>query len=145
MNDQEESSTLTDLTVKVAILKQEVAFINKLFTRMDDLINKIDTQYDSLVDKTTKVESNLSFNKEEISDLYRSLEQSGKELSHKINSVEKLLLDEIKAINITLNSRLDKQETTTHGILETKWMLGGVVAFATWIFSNFDSVKKIVD
>jgi hypothetical protein len=48
--------TLSELKVEVAVLKQEVGFINRLFSRIEDVIDKIDTQHTAVLDKTTKIE-----------------------------------------------------------------------------------------
>lgn len=140
MPDLQEIPILIDLKVKVAILKQEIAFINKLFEKMDTLINKIDSQYDSLVDKTTKVESNLIYNKENILDLHKVLENSGKELGNRIIIVDKKLSNEIK----TINSKIEKQESSMSSVIHTKLFFGGIVAAITWILSNLELINKII-
>ena len=142
-DNQLENSIIMDLKVEVAMLKKEVSFINKLFEKMDVVINKIDSQYDILIDKTTKVESNLSFTKEELSNLYTSLEKTEKEISERINSIERLLSEEIKTINNDLTARLDKQEEITNGLGNIKIIIFGVVAVITFISTNLDFIKKI--
>ena len=125
---QLENASVVDLKVEVAMLKKEVSFINILFEKMDVVISKIDAQHDLLIDKTTKVESTLSFTKEELSNLCTSLEKSEREISERINSIERLLSDEIKSINTELTSRLDKQETITEGLSNMKIIFFGVIA-----------------
>jgi len=142
-DNQLENSIIMDLKVEVAMLKKEVSFINKLFEKMDVVINKIDSQHDILIDKTTKVESNLSFTKEELSNLYTSLEKTEKEISERINSIERLLSEEIKTINVDLNARLDKQEEITSGLSNIKVIIFGVIAIITFLSTNLDFIKKI--
>jgi chromosome segregation ATPase len=129
MAERMETSILTDLKVEIAMLKQEVSFINKLFEKMDTLINKIDAQHDTLVDKTTKVESNLTFTKEELTELYSSLEKS--------------ITREIKTLDADLSKRIRTIEDKTGSLFEAKWMGMGIIAAITWLISNLDSVKKL--
>ena len=142
-DNQLENSIIMDLKVEVAMLKKEVSFINILFEKMDKLINKIDSQHDVLIDKTTKTESNLTFTKEELTNLYTSLEKTEKEISDRINSIERLLSEEIKNINIDLSSRIDKQEKLTGNLSNMKMMILGMIALVTWLASNLDFIKKI--
>lgn len=149
MVERLESSILTELKVEIATLRQEVLFINKLFEKMDGLINKIDSQHDILVDKTTKIESNLSYTKDELKELYYSLEKSEKELNERVNMLAKLLGDDIRNVDSTLSSRIGTLETSvekkTSSLLQTKWMAMGVLAAITWLVSNLESVKKFFD
>jgi chromosome segregation ATPase len=138
-----ESSILMDLKVEIAMLKQEVTFINKLFDKMDTVINKIDSQHDILVDKTTKIESNLSFTKEELTELYVSLEKSEKELRERINSIEKLISQEIKTLDTVIDKRISNIENKTVNLVETKWITVGILAAITWLISNQDLIIKI--
>lgn len=138
-----ENSTLSDLRVEVAVLKQEVSFINKLFEKLDSVIEKIDSQHDSLIDKTTKIEANLIYTKEELSELYTSLEQTEKGISERINAIEKLLSTEIYNLNHDLNDRISKQEDKTGNLMQAKWLLWGGAAVVLWAISNFDTVKKV--
>lgn len=142
--NQLENSIIMDLKVEVAMLKKEVSFINKLFEKMDVVINKIDSQHDILIDKTTKVESNLSFTKEELVNLYTSFEQTEKEISERINSIERLLTEEIKTINHDLSVRLDKQEKITGNLSNIKMMALGMIALVTWLASNLDFIKNVL-
>ena len=137
-----ENSTLSDLRVEVAVLKQEVSFINKLFEKLDSVIEKIDSQHDSLIDKTTKIEANLIYTKEELSELYKSLEQTEKGISERINAIEKLLSAEIYNLNHDLGDRISKQENKTADLFQVKWLLWGGGAVVLWAISNFDTVKK---
>jgi ElaB/YqjD/DUF883 family membrane-anchored ribosome-binding protein len=138
-----ESSILMDLKVEIAMLKQEVTFINKLFDKMDTVINKIDSQHDILVDKTTKIESNLSFTKEELTELYVSLEKSEKELRERINSIEKLISQEIKTLDTVIDKRISNIENKTVNLVETKWITVGILAAITCLISNQDLIIKI--
>lgn len=140
---QLENASVVDLKVEVAMLKKEVSFINILFEKMDVVISKIDAQHDLLIDKTTKVESTLSFTKEELSNLCTSLEKSEREISERINSIERLLSDEIKSINTELTSRLDKQETITEGLSNMKIIFFGVIAVITFVSTNMEFIKKL--
>ena len=140
---QLENASVVDLKVEVAMLKKEVSFINILFEKMDVVISKIDAQHDLLIDKTTKVESTLSFTKEELSNLCASLEKSEREISERINSIERLLSDEIKSINTELTSRLDKQETITEGLSNMKIIFFGVIAVITFVSTNMEFIKKL--
>jgi len=142
--NQLENSIIMDLKVEVAMLKKEVSFINKLFEKMDVVINKIDSQHDILIDKTTKVESTLSFTKEELVNLYTSFEQTEKEISERINSIERLLTEEIKTINHDLSVRLDKQEKITGNLSNIKMMALGMIALVTWLASNLDFIKNVL-
>ena len=142
--NQLENSIIMDLKVEVAMLKKEVSFINKLFEKMDVVINKIDSQHDILIDKTTKVESTLSFTKEEFVSLYTSFEQTEKEISERINSIERLLTEEIKTINHDLSVRLDKQEKITGNLSNIKMMALGMIALVTWLASNLDFIKNVL-
>ena len=144
MTEQQlENASVVDLKVEVAMLKKEVSFINILFEKMDVVISKIDAQHDLLIDKTTKVESTLSFTKEELSNLCTSLEKSEREISERINSIERLLSDEIKSINTELTSRLDKQETITEGLSNMKIIFFGVIAVITFVSTNMEFIKKL--
>jgi hypothetical protein len=138
-----ENSTLSDLRVEVAVLKQEVSFINKLFEKLDSVIEKIDSQHDSLIDKTTKIEANLIYTKEELSELYSSLEQTEKSISGRITTIENLLSNEISNMNKTFNDRLEKQENKTGDLLQVKWLLWGGGAVVLWIVSNLETVKAL--
>jgi hypothetical protein len=138
-----ENSTLSDLRVEVAVLKQEVSFINKLFEKLDAVIEKIDSQHDSLIDKTTKIEANLVYTKEELSELYSALEQTERGISDRINSIDKILTDELNNFNKDLGDRISKQEEKTGSLLQTKWLLWGGGTVILWMFSNLEIVKKI--
>ena len=140
---QLENASVVDLKVEVAMLKKEVSFINILFEKMDVVISKIDAQHDLLIDKTTKVESTLSFTKEELSNLCASLEKSEREICERINSIERLLSNEIKSINTELTSRLDKQETITEGLSNMKIIFFGVIAVITFVSTNMEFIKKL--
>lgn len=142
-DNQLENSIIMDLRVEVAMLKKEVSFINKLFEKMDVVIGKIDLQHDTLIDKTTKVESNVTFTKEEITNLYDSLAKTEKELSDRISSIERLLSDEMKTMNDGFNERLNKQEEITGGLSNMKMMILGMVALVSWLASNLDFIKKL--
>ena len=137
-----ENSTISDLRIEVAVLKQEVSFINKLFEKLDSVIGKIDSQHDSLIDKTTKIEANLIYTKEELSELYVSLEQTEKGISDRINAIEKLLSSEIYNLNHDLGDRIAKQEEKTSELFQTKWLLWGGATVVLWAISNFETVKK---
>lgn len=143
-DNQLENSIIMDLRVEVAMLKKEVSFINKLFEKMDVVINKIDEQHDTLIDKTTKVESNFLYTKDEITNIYQALGKTEKELSERINSMERLLSDEIKTINDELTLRLDKQEKVTGNLSGIKMMVLGMVALVSWLASNLDFIKSIL-
>lgn len=134
---------LTDLRVEVAMLKQEVSFINKLFGKMDDLINKIDSQHDLLIDKTTKIESNLSYTKEELSELYNSMEKSEKLINDRIESIEKLISVRIDDVNTSLSKRIADQETETKGIKEKVLIGSGAVVLLAFIVTNYENIKKV--
>lgn len=138
-----ENSTIYDIKVELAVLKQEVSFINKLFDKLDSVIEKIDSQHDSLIDKTTKIEANLIYTKEELSELYAALEQTEKGISERITAIEKILSTEIYNLNQDLGGRLTKQEEKTSNLFQLKWLLWGGGAVILWIFSNFDVLKKI--
>jgi hypothetical protein len=139
-----DNSTLSDLRVEVAVLKQEVSFINKLFEKLDSVIEKIDSQHDSLIDKTTKIEANLIYTKEELSELYSSLEQTEKGISNRISAIEKLLSEEITNLNQDLTDRIVKQENKTGELLQIKWLVWGGGAVILWLLSNSELVKKIL-
>ena len=140
MSDQ--LHNLTDLRVEVAMLKQEVSFINKLFGKMDDLINKIDSQHDIQLDKTIKIESSLSYTKEELSGLYSSIEIGEKKINDRIQAIENLVSVRIDSIDSTLSKRLDDQEKETSDIKGKIMMGSGVVAILAFIFTNYDNIKK---
>jgi DNA anti-recombination protein RmuC len=135
--------TLSELKVEVAVLKQEVGFINRLFSRIEDVIDKIDTQHTTVLDKTTKIEYNLLSTKDELEDLYKILEDSEKNISSRINAIEKLLTDEINSMNKTLTDRVDRNEAKTVDLLQYKWLLWGGGVVVLWILSNIDMLKKI--
>ena len=140
---QLENSLMVDLKVEVAMLKKEVSFINILFEKMDVVITKIDTQHDLLIDKTSRVESTMSFTKEELSNLYLAIEKTEREISDRINSIERLLSAEIKSNNIELSDRLEKQEEITSGLGNIKIMIFGALAVVTFISTNIEFIKKI--
>jgi chromosome segregation ATPase len=135
--------TLSELKVEVAVLKQEVSFINRLFTRIEDVIDKIDNQHAVVLDKTAKIEFNLINTKDELSDLYKILETSEKNISSRINSIEKLLSDEINSINKNLSTRVEKNEKTTNDLMQSKWLLWGGAGVAMWLISNIELIKKL--
>ena len=140
---QLENSLMVDLKVEVAMLKKEVSFINILFEKMDVVITKIDTQHDLLIDKTSRVESTMSFTKEELSNLYLAIEKTEREISDRINSIERLLSAEIKSNNIELSDRLEKQEEITSGLGNIKIIIFGVLAAVTFISTNIEFIKKL--
>jgi hypothetical protein len=144
IENQLETSIISDLKVEVAMLKNEVSFINKLFEKMDILINKIDSQHDILVDKATKTESNLSFTREELAGLAASLEKTEKEISQRINSIENLLSAEIKTVNTKLSARIDKQEKFAVSLKYTKMVITGIVLLIGWAISNIEEIKSLM-
>ena len=135
--------TLSELKVEVAVLKQEVGFINRLFGRIEDVIDKIDGQHTTILDKTTKIEYNLLNTKSELEDLRKTLDDSEKNISSRINAIEKLLTDEINSLNNTLTDRVNKNEAKTVDLLQYKWLLWGGGAVVLWVFSNIDIFKKL--
>ena len=140
---QLENSLVVDLKVEVAMLKKEVSFINILFEKMDVVITKIDAQHDLLIDKTSRVESTMSFTKEELANLYLSIEKTEREISDRILSIERLLSAEIKSNNIELSDRLERQEEITSGLGNIKIIIFGVLAVVTFISTNIEFIKKI--
>ena len=134
-----DNTFLTDVKVEIAMLKQEVSFINKLFERMEILIQKVDTQYETLVDKTSKIDYNFSGTKDELEDLYEMLTVTEKQINQKIDSIEKSLEQKIVSAEV----RVATLETETGSLLESKWKILGGGAVIMWIFSNFDIVKKL--
>lgn len=137
-----ENSIITNLKVEVAILKQEVSFINKLFDKMDALISKIDSQHVVLVDKTTKIESNLSYTKEELSDLYLTLEKTEKIISERINSIEILLSKEIDTIQTKVDQKFKSQDASIFSLLEIKSLAVGGVIVIGWALTHLEIVKS---
>ena len=140
---QLENSLVVDLKVEVAMLKKEVSFINILFEKMDVVITKIDAQHDLLIDKTSRVESTTSFTKEELANLYLSIEKTEREISDRILSIERLLSAEIKSNNIELSDRLERQEEITSGLGNIKIIIFGVLAVVTFISTNIEFIKKL--
>jgi len=134
---------LSELKVEVAVLKQEVGFINRLFGRIEDVIDKIDAQHSTVLDKTTKIEYNLLNTKSELEDLRKTLDDSEKNISSRINAIEKLLTDEINSLNSTLTDRVNKNEAKTVDLLQYKWLLWGGGAVVLWGISNIDILKKL--
>lgn len=137
-----ENSIITNLKVEVAILKQEVSFINKLFDKMDSLITKIDSQHGILVDKTTKIESNLSFTKEELSDLYSSLEKTERGITERINSIERLLSKEIETIQDKVDQKFKSHDASIFSLTEVKSIAVAGVVVIGWVLSHLDTVKS---
>ena len=135
--------TLSELKVEVAVLKQEVGFINRLFSRIEDVIDKIDTQHTTVLDKTTKIEYNLLSTKNELEDLYKILEDSEKNISSRINAIEKLLTEEINSMNKTLTDRVDKNEAKTGDLIQYKWLLWGGGAVILWLVSHMELAQKL--
>ncbi len=135
-----DNSMLTEIRVEVAMLKQEVSFISKLFDRMEVLIEKVDSQYDTLVDKTSKIESNLTYTKEELAELYTLLTRTEQKIHEKIKQVEDAITRDITDID----KRIAKLEDKTGGLLESKWSILGGGAVVLWLFSNIDIVKKLI-
>ena len=135
-----ESSMLTEIKVEVAMLKQEVSFINKLFDRMEILIDKVDTQYETLVDKTSRIESNLSYTKDELEELYELLTQTEQRIREKIASVENTLNNDIEE----MGERVDVLEVDSKDLLKNRWMLAGGMSAVLWIVSQLDSVKSFL-
>ena len=135
--------TLSELKVEVAVLKQEVGFINRLFSRIEDVIDKIDTQHTTVLDKTTKIEYNLLSTKSELEDLYKILEDSEKNISNRINAIEKLLTEEINSMSKTLTDRVDKTEAKTVDLLQYKWLLWGGGAVILWLASHIELAQKL--
>ena len=140
---QLENSLVVDLKVEVAMLKKEVSFINILFEKMDVVITKIDAQHDLLIDKTSRVESTTSFTKEELANLYLSIEKTEREISDRILSIERLLSAEIKSNNIELSDRLERQEEITSGLGNIKIIIFVVLAVVTFISTNIEFIKKL--
>lgn len=143
MSDSIDNSTITDLKVEIAMLKQEVSFINKLFEKMDLLIDKIDSQHDLIVNKTNTIETNLLFTKDELAELYNSLNHTEKQLSDRISSIENILSEKIKSINDDINTRLKIQETFTTSLKDIKLLGTGLLMFIAWLISNIESIKKL--
>lgn len=135
-----ESSMLTEIKVEVSLLKQEVSFINKLFDRMEILIDKVDTQYETLVDKTSRIESNLSYTKDELEELYELLTQTEQRIREKIASVENTLNNDIEEVG----ERVDVLEVDSKDLLKNRWMLAGGMSAVLWIVSQLDSVKSFL-
>ena len=135
-----ESSMLTEIKVEVSLLKQEVSFINKLFDRMEILIDKVDTQYETLVDKTSRIESNLSYTKDELEELYELLTQTEQRIREKIASVENTLNNDIEE----MGERVDVLEVDSKDLLKNRWMLAGGMSAVLWIVSQLDSVKSFL-
>ena len=140
--ENSEGSIITNLKVEVAILKQEVSFINKLFDKMDALIAKIDYQHNILVDKTTKIESNLSYTKEELSDLYITLEKAEKVISDRISSIEELLSKEIDTIQTKVDQKFKSQDASIFSLIELKSIGVGGVLVIGWVLSHLEIVKS---
>ncbi len=135
-----DNSMLTEIRVEVAMLKQEVSFISKLFDRMEVLIEKVDSQYDTLVDKTSKIESNLTYTKEELAELYTLLTHTEQKIHEKIKQVEDAITRDITGID----KRIETLEDKTGSLLQSKWSILGGGAVVLWLFSNIDIVKKII-
>lgn len=135
-----DNSMLTEIRVEVAMLKQEVSFISKLFDRMEVLIEKVDSQYDTLVDKTSKIESNLTYTKEELAELYTLLTHTEQTIHEKIKQVEDAITRDITGID----KRIEKLEDKTGSLLQSKWSILGGGAVVLWLFSNIDIVKKLI-
>ena len=134
-----DNTILTDIKVEIAMLKQEVSFINKLFERMEVLIQKVDTQYETLVDKTSKIDYNFAGTKDELEDLYEMLTVTEKQINQKIDSIEKSLEQKID----TTQLRITTLEAETGSLLESKWKILGGGAVIMWIISNLEFIKKI--
>ena len=134
-----DNTILTDIKVEIAMLKQEVSFINKLFERMEILIQKVDSQYETLVDKTSKIDYNFSGTKDELEDLYEMLTVTEKQINQKIDSIEKSLEQKID----TTQLRITTLEAETGSLLESKWKILGGGAVIMWIISNLEFIKKI--
>jgi len=135
-----EGSMLTEIKVEVAMLKQEVSFINRLFDRMEVLIDKVDTQYEALVDKTSRIESNFSHTKDELEELYELLTQTEQRIREKIDSVENTLNNDIEE----MSERVDVLEVDSKDLLKNRWMLAGGISAVLWIVSQLDSVKSFL-
>ena len=134
-----DNTILTDIKVEIAMLKQEVSFINKLFERMEVLIQKVDNQYETLVDKTSKIDYNFAGTKGELEDLYEMLTATEKQINQKIDSIEKSLEQKID----TTQLRITTLEAETGSLLESKWKILGGGAVIMWIISNLEFIKKI--
>ena len=85
----------------------------------------------------------MSFTKEELSNLYSAIEKTEREISDRINSIERLLSAEIKSNNIELSDRLEKQEEITSGLGNIKIIIFGVLAAVTFISTNIEFIKKL--
>lgn len=131
------------LETQVAVLKQEVEFINRLFTRLEMVINKIDSQHDSLLSDTSKIQYNLTDTKQELEELYVKIEDSNKTINSKIEALELRLNKEIENLNKSLTNRVEKNETTVADLLKSKWLVWGGGFVAVWVVSNIDLLKKI--
>lgn len=134
-----DNTILTDIKVEIAMLKQEVSFINKLFERMEILIQKVDAQYETLVDKTSKIDYNFNGTKGELEDLYEMLTVTEKQINQKIDSIEKSLEQKIDSTQL----RVTTLEAETGDLLQSKWKVLGGGAVIMWIISNLEVVKKI--
>ena len=134
-----DNTILTDIKVEIAMLKQEVSFINKLFERMEVLIQKVDNQYETLVDKTSKIDYNFAGTKGELEDLYEMLTITEKQINQKIDSIEQSLEQKID----TTQLRITTLEAETGSLLESKWKILGGGAVIMWIISNLEFIKKI--
>ena len=91
------------------------------------------------MDKTTKIEVNLTNTKDELSQLYRTLEKTKQDISAKIDNVEKMLSDEIDE----LSKDLSKAEEQTVDLFKYKWLAFGGGTVVLWVFSNIEAIKKL--
>lgn len=137
------ADSLSELKVEVAVLRQEITFINRLFERLEGVIDTIDEQHDTLLTKTTETNTNLVNTKEELSDLYDTLKKTETDFTTKINNLEHNLRSHINAINANLSTRIEKVETNSNDFTKSKWILFGGAGVVLWLFSNIELVKKI--
>ena len=136
---------MADLQVDIAKLKKDIEQVNSIHTRLDTAIDK-------LTDVSTSIKSMLAVHSEKISRqeqidevIFEKLkERAGeidevqRELQKELQSVEKRLLLEIKAIRIDIGARV--------GMLEKyRWIILGAAIVIGWILSgNFEAILEFM-
>jgi len=134
-----------DLAIKIAEIKKDVENVSSLNSRLDTAIEK-------LTDVSTSIKQMLAVHEEKIARqeqidevIFEKLkERAGeidevqRELQKELQSVEKRLLLEIKAIRIDIGARV--------GMLEKyRWIILGAAIVIGWILSgNFEAILEFM-
>lgn len=135
---------LVELKMEIELLKRDISYITSLFNKMDSLILKIENQQDKISEKTGDlIEQKVKCAQEELSDLYDNLQKVENNIHSRINSIENILLTEIKKIGKDLNDHINDENTLLKRADKLKYILVGAIAIFIWVIKNFDVIEKV--